>query len=223
MSPKPTSGTSTPTEGVKPTGEAANAKSAEYKAPPENQPATGQGTLFEEKKPTFGDLQGQKEEFRVKKEAAHKELSDAWNDLQTVGIVSDPQRQAEKQARLYKAMVDTAKVHIEEGIKTAEEFARVAGLKMNDAVRQAWEEAIGKAKVTGYENIPDKVKELLPDSYWGWSPEQTESVARLNQTASKFKETWEKIAPSVSVMIDASVELANATGAFEYDNMGLGG
>ena len=58
-----------------------------------------------------------------------------------------------------------------------------------------------------------------------WVTETLKTVATgiAAESTGGQKETWEKIAPSVSVMIDASVELANAAGAFEYDNMGLGG
>lgn len=59
-----------------------------------------------------------------------------------------------------------------------------------------------------------KAKSGADKKAWVQGTLQTVVTGIAAESTGGQKETWEKIAPSVSVMIDASVELANATGAF---------
>lgn len=85
-------------------------------------------------------------------EAAKADVRQAWGDLQTLGIVQDPKRDAEKAFALYKALFKLATAYAKKGMKTAAEFAAKTGLKLDAIVQAAWEDAVaGKAKPNALE------------------------------------------------------------------------
>lgn len=61
--------------------------------------------------------------------------------LPKMGIVMDPRRESEKVFNFYRALYNLAQLYIRKGVRSAEEFAKAVGVKLNTLVRQVWEDA----------------------------------------------------------------------------------
>ena len=130
-----TEGTTTPTEGVKPQGEAAGGQ---------REGTAGVAQTEKMKSPTIAEIDA--------KLAAAKEKIKAHVDsgIFEKGAINDP---ATKQA--YNDLLEVAGLYVQKGIKTVEEFAKELGVKVNDLVKQAWEEA------TAAKGSSDELKSAL--------------------------------------------------------------
>lgn len=178
MSPKSTSGTSKET--ISPTGKtgvqgetAPASKKLEPGQQPEKVGIEGsteqpQGQMFENKPTTYRDLQEGKaniEKINADIETKKQNVKAAWDDFMAKsgerGAFSPDGDEAGK--KLYGEMVDLAKLYVQKGYRTVEEFAKEMGIKVNDAVRAAWAEANGKARLTGYDNLSDDLRRKLRD------------------------------------------------------------
>lgn len=75
-------------------------------------------------------------------QAAQQELRQAWEAMQTLGILADLRREAEKALAFYKGLANLAKPYAKAGLRTAEEIAQRVGVQMSAVVRAAWDDAV---------------------------------------------------------------------------------
>lgn len=99
---------------------------------------------------------------RTAVDAAKDQLRQAWADLQTLGIMADPKRDAEKAFAFYKALFKLATAYARHGVKTAAEFAERLGMELNAVITAAWDDAAaGKPKSSPMHLEPGAVAELV--------------------------------------------------------------
>lgn len=79
---------------------------------------------------------------------------------------------------LFKSLVKMAAYHVENGAKSAADFAKRIGVKLTDAVKQAWDDATSKVARTP-EEIPQKVVDDLTGA--GKTTRATETRKTLGQ------------------------------------------
>lgn len=92
---------------------------------------------------------------------AKAELRQAWADLQQMGIMADPKRDAEKAFALYKALFKLATAYAKQGMRSAAEFAAKLNLKPSAILNAAWEDARkGTAKTKAQDLDAADVAEL---------------------------------------------------------------
>lgn len=89
-------------------------------------------------------------------EAAKYELRAAWQAQQKLGIRPN----AEDQIRLYRALVNLAQAYIRRGVQNVEDFAKRAGVTLNNAVRRAFDDALN-SRETPLANLPEEITEEL--------------------------------------------------------------
>ena len=94
-------------------------------------------------KPTTEKTSGvQKEEkIRANIEAQKAKIKALRDKKKTQGIAIDPKQEAQDMYDMHKAYVSLAKSFIELGINKVEDFAKELGVKLNDVVKRAWDEA----------------------------------------------------------------------------------
>jgi hypothetical protein len=100
-------------------------------------------------------------ELDVKIDDARSKLKESWDAFKQTGITANPEESARKQAEFYQNLVDLAGLYLQKGYRTAAEFAAELGVKLDDAVHHAWNEASGKSPIRGYENLPPSAKQAL--------------------------------------------------------------
>jgi hypothetical protein len=100
---------------------------------------------------------------------------------------------------LYKALVNLAKEEIKAGVKTIEEFAKATGVKINNAVINAWKEANGNANFVGFDNLPSHVKDEVSKVKFiverNYNPTEQVAVDDLKSWGKVFDEAWAKVTP----------------------------
>jgi hypothetical protein len=72
-----------------------------------------------------------------------KKLDDLNKKGENLGFAFDPKAEAERQYNIHKTLVSIAKLYIQKGVTTAQQFANEVGLRLQD-VSRAFEEALGK-------------------------------------------------------------------------------
>jgi hypothetical protein len=153
-----------------------------------------------------------KAEIDIKKEQARAAVQDAWDAFKQTGITANLKENAEKQANLYTALVELARVHIEAGVKTIEEFARLVGIEINAAVRAAWGTA-QKGKVASFDSLTSNTKKSLSNVKMiirqQFNTEERAAVDNLIATSKKFDEIWE------TTTAERQAELARKTARLE--------
>ncbi len=161
--------------------------------------STGEKAVAGEVAPKVGEVGvtvPPKSPIQIKREATRTTVQDAWNSLKEVGVVADPKEQAAKQVRLFNALVDLAKVEIEAGVKTIEEFARVAGVEINAAVKAAWKIA-HKGGTVKFESLSDAVKNSISKvkiiKKRQFNEAEGIAVDNLKRTAAKFDGIWNTV------------------------------
>ncbi len=118
---------------------------------------TVSGVIPPEKIPTAA------EQARVKFQESRAKVVENWNKQKNLGAVSDPLEQARIQAEFWDSLIQLAKDASSYGIKTADEFARELGVKLNTVIQEAWDSAIANRKPS-YEALVEDIKKSVPDT-----------------------------------------------------------
>ena len=132
---------------------------------------------------------------RIEKEKGN--LGDTLDELFTLGITGDVKSQKEKVYNVHKSMVKLAGLYIEKGIRTAADFAKGLGYKLNNFVQKAWDDAMAiregkKPSITSAEDItPELIEQAFEAIPKKVEPKVAEPPIELAK-AKRFVEEFDK-------------------------------
>ena len=135
--------------------------------------------------PLFGNINTQIQE-------AKDNLSNLINQGKNIGIAFDPKREAERQFNIHKALVTLAKLYIQKGILTAQDFANEVGLKLQD-ISKAWNEANGGKELTKEDLVKDPYDVDAIREGLGNEQKQKEYLLKIEKAKKSLDENLNKI------------------------------
>jgi hypothetical protein len=98
-------------------------------------------------------------------------LMDLFRNSGNIGFALDPEQEARRQFNIHRQIVTLAKLYIQKGIQSAQDFATEMGLRIND-VKRAWDEAMGGKAITEDDLAKEPYDRQFIDQVFGQSQAQ---------------------------------------------------